>query len=306
MSENNQQWSLVLEDHTQWLSTLYEMQLRDEAMRYGFDSIGSSIPKAAKSKITDIIEDLVKTHGNIDIRSNSDCSSFEMITGGTPLMYLCSVMWENRDLIEIVLAAGADIQAHSDKGETPLSCVAHNMSRTKNCREDAEPLIDFMVDNGADVQACYDDGENAALWSTVNGGDSCVVSFSAMRALLKHSADPNSGTRSLLAHVCRIVCWQQTEQEETPEFQAVRLLIDKKAGINPEFFEYFEDTPLGAAAQGCNVQLVRLLLAKGANSTISIGGKTLLDVARNLEIKELIAADRMAKSPDYSFQCHSV
>jgi ankyrin repeat protein len=94
---------------------------------------------------------------------------------GTPLRERTD---HRRELAELLLTHGANVNARSHSGLTPLMQAAWG--------KDAAPVLELLIAHGADVNAANKDGETALIKAAWSG---CVES---LELLLAHGADPEA------------------------------------------------------------------------------------------------------------------
>ena len=101
--------------------------------------------------------------------------------GETPLMIAASAGYRLPGLVEILVAAGADVNAHSIHGYTALW-------KAVSYRTAPLPIVQLLIAAGADVNACDKEG-----WSVlIEAISSCLVE--AVRCLLEAGADVRAVT----------------------------------------------------------------------------------------------------------------
>jgi ankyrin repeat protein len=187
--------------------------------------------------------------------------------GATPLMYLTSEA--NVELIRDLIVAGADLNAHNESGETPLMrAVAHS----------SFSVAKELIDAGADINA-RDESGNTLLMDAVQNNDPEVLKFLLSAGLPVDSTNDNGETALTLA-----ARWEQGKNLD--------LLLDAGggAGLTQEQL----DGALAAAAGNEDSEIVRTLLRLGASANAKDGDTTaLMEAAQNGRteiIKILIAA----------------
>jgi ankyrin repeat protein len=198
-------------------------------------------------------------------------------TGASALMLAC---WNGPDCFEGIRAlieAEADPTFQSAKGATIMTTAALGCARYDHCAKNSEPLIDLLVASGASADHGFSNGQSP-LFLTVNQYDGLICD-SAIRALLKHGANPNAIAdyglykRDILTHVA----WTARTGKESG-IAAVKALVHAGAEVNlwPNPVKNITSTPLGAVAE-TSPRLVEFLLEHGASADIvDETGKTLL------------------------------
>jgi ankyrin len=185
------------------------------------------------------------------------------------------------DVARILLARGADVDAHDEYGQTPL----HRAAAYGNL-----DLVRLLMDRGADVDA-WTDGGSTPLHKVVqlSFASSIEARLDVARALLDAGADPNAPERS--SHftplrfavgpqgdpaLARLLLERGARLDATDaqggtvlhaaafqgDLQTVHFVIDGGADIDAADLQ---TTSLGYAAMGGHVEVVGLLLERGAD-----------------------------------------
>lgn len=172
-------------------------------------------------------------------------------TGWTPLHAVCASRWHLLDparadgllaVARLLLDAGASLEARArgrGGGRTPLGCAA----ATASSGAGNEPVIRLLLERGA----VPEDGDLYLVGFARNG-------HRCLRLLLDHTTDvANTAATALGAPI------------SLGDTEGCRLLLE--AGADPR--RYVEDPPCpavyAAVRSGCPAELVRLLLAHGAD-----------------------------------------
>ena len=187
--------------------------------------------------------------------------------GETPLMHLSSEA--NVDLIRDLIAAGAEVNAHDESAQTALTrAVAHSKFT----------VVKELLDAGADINV-KDDSGNTLLMTAAQNEDTDVLKFLLSAGVPLDATNDNGETALTLA-----ARWEQGKNLD------VLLDAGGGAGLTQEQL----DGALASAAGNEAPEIVRTLLRLGASPNSKDGDSTaLMEAAENgrLEIiKILIAA----------------
>lgn len=160
------------------------------------------------------------------------------------------------DQVDLLLAAGAKVDALNDYGVMPLYLAATNGSVA---------VVERLLKAGAPANAALPTGETVLMAAARTGRPAVIA------ALLARGADPN-GRQASKGQTA--LMWAAAEGH----LDAARLLIDKGADVSALAGSGF--TPLMFAAREPSLDLVRLLVERGADVNASSGdGSTPLLVA---------------------------
>jgi ankyrin repeat protein len=168
--------------------------------------------------------------------------------GKTPLHFCRSV-----EVAQVLLTAGADIDAMDDSGGTPLQWIGATGKYKPVCR--------YLIAQGARA------GASDIFWACAYGDVAAVLRFLEADASLVHarrSAGPG----------IHISCVGRTPLHEAAvrgEAEIGRLLIERGADVNARGGNH-DATPLHAAAVCGHRELVDLLLAANADPKAVDGG----------------------------------
>ena len=157
--------------------------------------------------------------------------------GVTPLMHAAAL--GSLDTVRLLLDHGANINARSAAGATPLMWAAADPAK-----------VQLLVERGADVKAASESGRTALLLAAMSD-----QSAETVRLLLARGADAKALDRDQTSTLSAAANGNDTE--------AVRLLL--KAGAPVDQANVAGNTALMNAATNGNLEVVKLLLAAGAN-----------------------------------------
>jgi ankyrin repeat protein len=224
----------------------------------------------------------------------------------TPLMIACE--WGDLELVRALLNRGAKTAPSGRISELPLFLAAcgrdeivdekgpgyryrtewFDHGKRGNVRI---PILQELLARGVNVHQSNDLGQTALERASAKG-DLDIMSF-----LVAHGADPNyvSPSKEPFGGENRSPLVSAAEEGHLP---AVELLLAHGAKVNGGIGET-RKTALSAAVSNEHVDIVRLLLSKGADPTIrNWDGWTILQIARerkNQAIIDLLAAAKGAK-----------
>jgi ankyrin len=202
--------------------------------------------------------------------------------GATALHW--AVHWENVELADLLIGAGADVTVENDLGVTPLVMA---------CSSGNGALVGMLLMAGADPNATLAGGETALMAASRAG------SLQAVDALLAQGADVNATeatrgqsalmwavanvhpeiTRALLEHGADVLTRSSTR---TLVFSmgGSRGAGSASQGITLEEVEQGGSTPLLFAARSGDLESARLLVAAGSNvHDTTADGNTALVIA---------------------------
>jgi len=160
-------------------------------------------------------------------------------SGNTPLMYACAGGHE--EVVRVLLEAGANVEDHNENGHTPLMEAAS----AGHCGV-AKILLEF----GAGINTHSNEFKESALTLACYKGHLEMVRF-----LLEAGADQEHKTDEM--HTALM------EASMDGHVEVARLLLDSGAQVNMPADSF--ESPLTLAACGGHVELAMLLLERGAN-----------------------------------------
>ncbi|MEI4278254.1 ankyrin repeat domain-containing protein [Klenkia terrae] len=206
--------------------------------------------------------------------------------GWTPLHV--AVAAGQGEVVELLLAAGADLEATTGHGRTPLHVAL----------EFAPGLVDQLLARGAepDGAAAAYLGDTARLTARLDAGESAVHddadtsllgfaalggSVEAVRLLLDRGADPDDGSLRAAAGAGQV--------------EIVSLLLDAGAVVDRRDADTGHTAlhaAVAAGPDGGRLEVVRVLLAAGADvETTTSDGASALDIARVAAARDRAGGD---------------
>ena len=152
-------------------------------------------------------------------------------------------------MVDLLLDAGADVNAAEDHGVTPLARASKNASAG---------MVERLLAAGADPNAAQTNGLTPLMIAAQTGNVDVV------RALLARGADPNAAAAETGATA---LMWAMEEAHA----DVVRVLLEQGATVSASTTKGF--TPLITAARQGNIEMAAILIEAGArvNATGSDG-----------------------------------
>jgi uncharacterized protein len=189
--------------------------------------------------------------------------------------------------VQLLIEAGADIQATNDEGQTAFMKAVrldHRISPAQRL-----PIIELLLSKGSDINQKDKQGKTPLLLSVdqyMNESGGYKSHPEVVKYLLDHGANVQSANeRGDTALMITVDAWQ-------PPIEIPRLLIDR--GINLNAQNKQGTTALMIAIGDGKLDLVNLILNKGADLNIkNVSGETALDTAvanGRVEIAKLLLA----------------
>jgi ankyrin repeat protein len=167
------------------------------------------------------------------------------IVGETPL--ILALQQNNEASARLLLAAGADVGASDRRGMTPLIAAAQGGG--------SGAIISTLLGAGAVRDARMDDGGTALSWAAFYGN------VPALQVLLTAGSDPNAKAKGGMTPLMDAVIGGGGHPD------AVAQLI--KAGVAVNAQSDLGETALFCAVPYANSEIVRMLLAAGADPNIA-------------------------------------
>ncbi len=215
---------------------------------------GADANAANKRKSTPLfwaLHDEAKVRLLLDHGANVNAKA---IDGRTPV-YQAATMANAVPVLRLLLDKGADPNAKTLVGMTPLMAAARgNLEAAR-----------LLIDRKADVNATNAAGATAIMAAAQTGRPQAVA------MLLEKGADPNLRTKrneSALADAAT------AGNEET-----VKLLLDRGATVNVQDIRGYSPLLYAAGADAMPAGIVKMLLAKGADTTVKGDGETARELA---------------------------
>jgi len=224
--------TVITAARNQDLKRLRKLLAGTPALAKGQDAGGSSVLHHAAAFGTKEILDLLLTNGAEVNKRNS--------RGATPLHWAVSDEARTRLLLE----KGAAINSQTDSGRTPLYLAAS--------QSDHDSVLRLLLDKGADPNLATLNGRTPLMTAAANG------ELAMVRLLLEHKANPKAamGTGSAALF----------DAARSRNLAMVRLLLDAGADVNTATKR--RETVLGVAAMQGSEEIVNLLLERGAEVNV--------------------------------------
>jgi len=211
--------------------------------------------------------------------------------GWSPL--LAATQNQNYQMAKFLIEHGADVNLANKGAWTPLYLATDNRNieggdyPTRSADMDSLEFIKLLLDNGADPNArMIESSETRTVftnqWLDEEGATAFLRAsqsgdIALMRLLLEHGADPHINTElgvTPLAVAAGIGWVEGVTQEWSTEqtVEAVKLLLE--LGIDPNFQADTGRTALHGAAHKGATEVVKLLVAAGADMDVRDFGNT--------------------------------
>ncbi|MBL7143052.1 MAG: ankyrin repeat domain-containing protein, partial [Phycisphaerae bacterium] len=187
---------------------------------------------AAQQGHMEVSELLITKGALVDARNKS---------GGTPLHYAANA--GHGDMVELLLGHGADINAQGESGGTPLHGAVINGSKD---------VIELLVLKGADINI-KDRGGNTPLSEAVQLHDKEAAEFLVINGAV---------VEDVIDNLLKTELKPLLKAAKDGDFSTVKSLISNSADVNIR--DWQSKTPLHHAVEAGNIEIVDLLLSKGA------------------------------------------
>ena len=188
------------------------------------------------------LHDVAKVRALVSRGAAIDAKTIE---GRTPV-YQASVLASGRAVLGVLLEKGANPNLATLVGQTPLMVAS--------LRGDVDAMR-LLIEKGADIKMKNSAGETALMAAATNG------SPDAVRLLLEKGADPTVRSKRNETALGNAAT---AGVEET-----VRLLLDHGAEVNVRNIRGYSPLMLAAASDALSAGVVKLLLARGADTSYS-------------------------------------
>ncbi|KAF4435613.1 ankyrin 1 [Fusarium acutatum] len=200
---------------------------------------GTPFYLAAYFNQTKVVELLLEHKPDLETR----CPEGDFTDAGyTPL--LCAASCGYNELLRLLLEAGADIEAKTPKGGTPLILAV-----ATNNEESVKILLEYNLNIDA-----RDIWEGSALFCLPNPANLSVV-----RRLINRGASLTIRNNEKFTPLGRAVVYG--------DLPLVQMLSSQKIDLNAEAAE--DGTALHIATEKCNVDIVKVLVEKGASPDVA-------------------------------------
>jgi ankyrin repeat protein len=216
-----------------------------------------------------------------------------------------ALMWgvANLEKVRMLVDAGADVNAHSKQGMTPLLIAANNAGSAEIVRlllaKGADPkatddggttllaaatandldMVRLFIERGVDVNGADAKGDTPLQFAASNGN------LAMVKLLLNKGAAVDAATTGAVqvrkgpVALSHLTALMYAAPYGTPEL--VRTLIDAGAKVNARDIRDMTPLMLAVSSETQNAEVVRLLLEKGADVKAKSNlGETALDWAR--------------------------
>lgn len=191
------------------------------------------------------------------IQQGSYINQKARVTGATPLFAAC--IRNYRDIAEMLLSKGADVNSKLSTGKT----ILHFMAEYKN--KDSIDTVAFLLSKGAKIE--IEDANGNAFHAACQNKDPAIAEL-----LVQNGADIHKRNRKGLSPLHLCVFGRHAG--------LVGLLLDKGADVNDADNDAGA-SPLHIAAANGDAEITNLLLARQANPSIEEkNGRIPLEIAQ--------------------------
>eukprot|EP00210_Caulerpa_lentillifera_P006930 g6626.t1 len=238
---------------------------------------GADITVQTSDKLTCLIVALKNRHHSVVsyLLEQENCPINATEANGLSALHYV-VPLNDPNTTNVLISKGADIDALSKDGETPVF-----VATKRNCMESLKVLLEAGADPNMCIKGCVDQYENCAFWSALGQRN-----FEALHLLLSHGADittPREDGSSALDLAIM-----------TEDISLMKLLMDQ--GFNIEHKCSRGWTPLMTACSRGFSKGVALLIKRGADiNAQNEDGETAVSLAAKLNrikcLKVLLEAD---------------
>jgi len=179
-----------------------------------------------------------------------------------------AIMNGNIDEVQLQLDAGVDVNEESSKGLTPLHYAAsagHN------------DIVELLIERGANVNAT-DSGKGATPLDYAHWGDheEVIETLNAHNAQREHEKGGKGIGQSSLIHDAAL----------DGDIDEVQRQLD--AGVDPNLKSSKGATPLFYAVYGGHLEIVELLITRGADVNAVYLNNSVLDQAHSYDDQEMV------------------
>ena len=234
----------------------------------------TAIKNNNSKKVEELIQNITKEEINTSINSSQD----------TPLNF--AAIYNNIDIVKLLVKAGADLDIANDDDETPLHTAVH-LGNIK--------IVKFLIDEGANINkrdsidrytplhlalSCPGPIEDESTMKYLNIANLLIESGANLEATTRRRN--NTPLHKLIETSIRISIDDSYRGMDNSELykaalEIVRLLIKKQVNINAA--DNNRNTPLHRALRNNDFELAYILMKAGADTTIeNNNGKTPLQI----------------------------
>lgn len=180
------------------------------ATAFGATNSDTRLADAAQNQNTQAVRSLLKLHADVNTAQ----------ADGTTALHWAA-RWNDAEMADLLIAAGANVKAKNRFGATPLSLA---------CMNGGAEIIASLLKGGEDPNAVVSDMGDTALMLAARTGKP-----DALKVLLEHGADPNkTNTEGQTA-----LMWAVAEKNAA----AAKTLIDHGADVNAQTYKLPPPSP---------------------------------------------------------------